>query len=96
MTTTETIVRFCEYDPCDDALVRYSGESQRRFAARRYCTHEHSAAARRKPTTPAKPKQPNLGLNASPPPFVPRIENGVWRPNAAGWPAQPRIPVRNR
>lgn len=94
MTTTETVIRFCAYGPCEDALVRSPGESHPHFAARKYCSHEHSAAARRKPTTPAK--RPNPGLNNSPPPFVPRIENGVWRPNAAGWPAQPRIPARNR
>lgn len=87
-TTTETVVRFCEYVECLEPLTNPS--------QRKYCSQAHASAARRTvPEKPAKPKQPNLGLNSSPPPFVPRYEGETWRPNAPGWPAQPRIPVRN-
>lgn len=84
-TTAETVTRLCAFDDCATPLT---SPTQRQF-----CSQAHSSAARRKPVAPAR--RPNPGLNSAPPPFVPRIENGVWRPNADGWPAQPHIPQRS-
>lgn len=54
------------------------------------CGRACMGTARRKPTS--KPRKQTV----APPPAAPRIENGVWRPNAPGWPAQPHIPAHLR
>jgi hypothetical protein len=92
-SSTVTLIRVCEYADCDNPLIRRPNESHPHFARRKYCGQACMGAARR--VHPPKPSRANPGLNSAPPPFQPRIENGVWRPNAPGWPAAPRIPQRN-
>lgn len=74
---------------CGELFTRNpSSEGPGRWSARKYCGRDCMGIGRRKPGA----KQRKAPAIATAP--RPRVENGVWRPNAPGWPAQPRIPAR--
>lgn len=97
MTTSEilTITRLCEHRDCTNEMVKRADETRPEFRARRFCSRSCSGAARGAQNSPTALARMKPGLLAAPPPYVPRIENGVWRPNADGWPAAPHIPQRS-
>ncbi|MHA6626913.1 hypothetical protein ACU61A_15870 [Pseudonocardia sichuanensis] len=77
-------------ETCGETFTRNVGvESRGRFDARKYCSRTCMGTARRRPGT-----KPRKAASIAPVP-VPRVENGVWRPNAPGWPARPHIPGRS-
>lgn len=83
---------------CTEAFTRDPArENQQRWSARRYCSRTCMGVARRKvdKLPPVRRKRSGTVLPIERP-RAPRIENGVWRPNAPGWPARPHIPARVR
>jgi hypothetical protein len=59
-------------------------ETKIRFQLRRYCGNECRSRALRMPKGTATRR-----VASAPPEPVLRVEAGVWRPNAPGWPASP-------
>jgi hypothetical protein len=85
----ERDTKMCELPGCEEFFTRPSWVGRPEFAKRKY--HNRTCAER------SKQGRPRTGTSVIVPAafYQPRYNaEGVWRPNAPGWPDVPRVPVR--